>query len=94
LWFGLISRYQVKGRDVTVLNVDINNFDFDYVVLVKLSEDYRPSGMWKLSMDKIRSPCANREKFRKFQLTQKAFKQARNSRGVNFTQPFCGPCEP
>lgn len=70
------TRYQVKGRDATVLNVDINNFDFDYIVLVNLSPDYRPAGMWKLSVGRIRSLCADRVKFRKFQLTQKAFKQA------------------
>src|SRR5438876_8396184 len=70
------TRYQVKGRQEGMLNVDINNFEFDYVVLVNLSDDYRPSGMWKLSMDSIRSLCAERGKFRKFQLTQRAFKQA------------------
>jgi hypothetical protein len=70
------TRYQVKGRGETTQNVDINNFDFDYVVLVNLSEDYLPTGMWKLSMDNFRSLCADRGKFRKFQLTQKAFKQA------------------
>lgn len=69
------TRYQVKGRDVTTLNVDINYFDFDYLVLVNLSEDYRPSGMWKVSAEKLRTLCAARGDFRKFQLTQKAFKQ-------------------
>lgn len=70
------TRYQVKGRQEGTLNVDINNFEFDYVVLVNLSDDYLPSGMWKMSMDSIRSMCAERGKFRKFQLTQSAFKQA------------------
>lgn len=70
------TRYQVKGRQEGTLNVDINNFEFDYVVLVNLSDDYRPSGMWKLGMDSIRSLCAERGKFRKFQLTQRAFKKA------------------
>jgi len=69
------TRYQVKGRDATTLNVDINNFDFDYLVLVNLSEDFRPSGMWKLSAVKLKTLCAARGDFRKFQLTQKAFKQ-------------------
>jgi hypothetical protein len=70
------TRYQVKGRDATTLNVDINNFDFDYLVLVNLSEDYRPIGMWKLSAEKLRTLCVARGEFRKFQLTQKVFKQA------------------
>jgi hypothetical protein len=59
-----------------VLNVDINNFDFDYVVLVNLTEDYRPLGMWKLSADEVRRLAADRGKFNKFQLTQKEFTQA------------------
>lgn len=70
------TRYQVKGRDANVLNVDINNFDFDYVVLVNLSEDYRLLGMWKLSVDRVRQLATDRGKYNKFQLTQKAFKQA------------------
>jgi hypothetical protein len=36
------TRYQVKGRSAATLNLDINNFEFDYVVLVNLSDDYRP----------------------------------------------------
>ncbi|HSY64920.1 MAG TPA: hypothetical protein VK829_09985 [Terriglobales bacterium] len=70
------ARYQVKGRDASVLNVDINNFDFDYMVLVNLSDDYRPLGMWKLEAETIRASSAERGKFHKYQLTQKAFKQA------------------
>jgi len=70
------TRYQVKGRDATVQNVDINNFDFDYVVLVNLTDDYRPLGMWKLSVDQARQLAADRGKYNKFQLTQKSFKQA------------------
>ncbi|HLM83358.1 MAG TPA: hypothetical protein VK302_22350 [Terriglobales bacterium] len=70
------TRYQVKGRDATVLNVDINNFDFDYVVLVNLTDDYRPLGMWKLSVALARQLAVDRGKFNKFQLTQRAFKRA------------------
>ena len=70
------TRYQVKGRDASVLNVDINNFDFDYIVLVNLTDDYRPLGMWKLRVDQARELAADRGKYNKFQLTQKAFKQA------------------
>jgi len=70
------TRYQVKGRDASVLNVDINNFEFDFLVLVNLTDDYRPLGMWKLSVDRARELAADRGKYNKFQLTQKAFKQA------------------
>ena len=77
------TRYQVKGRDPTTPNVGFNNFDFDYVVLVNLDEDYRPNGMWKLNADKLRSLCAHRREFRKFQLAQKVFKQAADPIDVN-----------
>lgn len=70
------ARYQVKARNSATLNLDINNFDFDYMVLVNVSDDYRPAGMWKLGVDRIRALSAERGKFRKYQLTQKAFKQA------------------
>lgn len=70
------TRYQVKGRDESVLNVDINNFDFDYLVLVNLTDDYRPLGMWKLSVGRARELAADRGRHNKFQLTQKTFKQA------------------
>jgi len=60
------TRYQVKGRDATVQNVDINDFDFDYLVLVNLADDYRPLGMWKLSVDQARQLAADRGKYNKF----------------------------
>ena len=56
----------MKGRDATVQNVDINDFDFDYLVLVNLADDYRPLGMWKLSVDQARQLAADRGKYNKF----------------------------
>jgi hypothetical protein len=38
-------RYQVKHRHADVLNVDLNNFDFDYLVLVNMGDDYSLNGM-------------------------------------------------
>jgi len=32
------------------LNVDVNNFDFDYLILVNLSDDCGITGMWKLDV--------------------------------------------
>ena len=78
--FDLVSnegtRYQVKVRTPSTLNVDVNNFDFDYLILVNLSDDYRMTGIWRLGVDKARSLFTHREKFRKHQATQKAVKDA------------------
>ena len=41
-------RYQVKLRSPTTQNVDINNFDFDYIVLVNLDDGYLLTGLWRL----------------------------------------------
>lgn len=77
--FDLISadgkRYQVKQRGCYVLNVDVNNFEFDYLVLVNLADDYSVRGMWKLTVEKARVLFVHRENFRKYQATQKAVKQ-------------------
>jgi hypothetical protein len=69
------KRYQVKQRGCDVLNVDVNNFDFDYLALVNLADDYSIRGMWKLPVEKARALFVHREKFRKHQATQKAVKQ-------------------
>ncbi len=78
--FDLVSsdgkRYQVKERNPSTLNVDVNNFDFDYVVLVNMSDDYRVTGMWRLDVEQARSLFVYREKFRKHQATQNAVKNA------------------
>jgi hypothetical protein len=68
------SRYQVKQRSADVLNVDVNNFDFDFLVLVNLADDYRLEGMWRLPVETARTLLVHREKFRKHQATQKAIK--------------------
>lgn len=69
------QRCQVKQRGCDVLNVDVNNFDFDYLVLVNLADDYSVRGMWKLPVEKARTIFVHREKFRKYQATQRAVKQ-------------------
>lgn len=84
--FDLVStdgkRYQVKQRDPATQNVDVNNFDFDYLVLVNMSNEYRLSSMWRLPVDKARSLFVHREKFRKYQATQRAVKE--NAENVQF----------
>jgi hypothetical protein len=68
-------RYQVKCRNATALNVDINNFGFDYLVLVNLDNDYQVAGMWRISVADLRTLCSAREDFRKYQVTQARLKQ-------------------
>lgn len=69
------KRYQVKQRGIDVLNVDVNNFDFDFLVLVNLADDYRVRGMWRLPVQKARELFVHREKFRKYQATQKCVRE-------------------
>src|SRR5262249_37018321 len=68
------KRYQIKCRTPDVLNVDINNFEFDWIVLVNLDADYHLAGMWRLAVEQVKPLCAWREQFRKFQVTQTRFK--------------------
>jgi hypothetical protein len=75
------DRYQVKHRGEEVLNVDVNNFDFDYLMLVNLREDYSLKGMWRLPVAVARKVFVFREKFRKYQATQKSVKA--NAEAVN-----------
>lgn len=64
------ERYQVKFRSTGTQNVDINNFEFDYLVLVNLDDDYQLTGMWRISVAQAREIFTERLKFRKYQTTQ------------------------
>jgi len=68
------ERYQIKRRDEAVLNVDLNNFAFDQVVLVNLDQDYRLVGLWRMQVSTAQRLFVHREKYRKYQLTQTRFK--------------------
>jgi hypothetical protein len=68
------KRYQVKNRGAHVLNVDVNNFDFDYLMLVNLHDDYSLKGIWRLPVSVAREIFVRREKFHKYQATQKTVK--------------------
>lgn len=68
-------RYQIKHRSVSTLNVDVNNFDFDHIVLVNMDDEYQLIGMWRLPVERARALFVHREKYRKFQLTQEGFKR-------------------
>lgn len=62
------QRYEIKER--MAQNVDLNNFDFDFLILVNLDDFYRVKGMWKLSKEMAEKIFVWREKFRKYQTTQ------------------------
>ena len=64
------KRYQIKYRSLGTLNVDLNNFDFDYLILVNLDDDYRLNGMWRITSDQAREVFIWREKYLKYQATQ------------------------
>lgn len=68
------ERYQVKFRSVQTLNVDINSFDFDYLVLVNLDKDYQLIGMWRITAAQAKEIFVERVKFRKYQATQSKVK--------------------
>ena len=67
-------RYQIKYRSPATLNLDVNNFDFDYIVLVNLDARCEVDGMWLATMAQAKAIFASRDKFRKSQVTQNRFK--------------------
>ncbi len=64
------KRYQIKFRSVHTLNVDINNFDFDYLILVNLDENYQLIGIWRITAAQAKEIFVERVKFCKYQATQ------------------------
>lgn len=66
------KRYEIKYRSAQ--NVDVNNFDFDYLILVNLDDDYRLTGMWRIPCEVARQIFQYREKFNKYQVTQDKLK--------------------
>lgn len=68
--------YEIKYRSLTTLNVDVNNFDFDFLILVNLDDHYRLIEMWRLTSDQAKRIFIYREKYRKYQATQVKFKSA------------------
>lgn len=68
------KRYQIKYRSPRTLNMEVNNFDFDYLVLVNVDDNCVLSGMWLATTSQANEIFAQREKFRKSQVTQQKFK--------------------
>ncbi len=69
-------RYQIKFRGTGTLNVDISNFEFDFIVLINMDENYALGGIWRMDQKKAREIFAHREEYRKYQVTQRSFKNA------------------
>ncbi len=67
-------RYQVKNRAIGTPIVDLNNFDFDYLVLVNLDDDYRLAGMWRITAAQAQAITTFRPDYRKYQTTQNKVK--------------------
>jgi hypothetical protein len=67
-------RYQVKNRAISTQNVDINNFNFDYLVLVNLDENYQLIGMWRITTAQAQEISVFRQDYRKYQVTQTKIK--------------------
>jgi len=62
------KRYEIKHRRAQ--NVDLNNFGFDFLVLVNLDDDFRVAGMWRMTVDKAKEIFQWRDRFNKYQATQ------------------------
>jgi len=68
-------RYQVKYRSTSTKNVDLSNFEFEYLILINLSKQYVLTGMWCLPVGKARAIFKYQSRFRKYQVTQQKVKR-------------------
>jgi hypothetical protein len=68
------KRYQIKYRDTKSQNVDVNNFNFDHVLLVNLGSNYELMEVWEMDRCKAKKVFKKRAEFRKWQVSQKKFK--------------------
>jgi len=66
------KKYQIKYRNAQ--NVDINNFKFDYILLVNSTKKNPFGAIWCLTKSDAKNIFMQRKKFRKYQVTQKKFK--------------------
>lgn len=69
------ARYEIKYRSITTQNVDVNNFNFDYLVLVNLDDNYQLIEMWRLKFEMAEQIFTHRGKHRKYQATQDKLKR-------------------
>ena len=68
------KRYQIKYRKAQ--NIDINNFNFDYIVLVNLDDNYKLTGIWRATVTQAKDISGWREGkgYARNQFTQTKFK--------------------
>ncbi len=52
------------------LNIDVNSFEFDVLVLVNVDEQSRLHGRWRLGVKQAKALLTSRENYRKHQATQ------------------------
>lgn len=69
-------RYQIKHRAPGTGNIDLNNFAFDFIVLVNVDENYGVTGIWRMDQTRAKTSFVHRPDYRRYQLTQTAFKKA------------------
>lgn len=69
------KRYQIKYRSTGTQNVDVNNFEFDELILVNLDEEYQPTAMWRITVDHTKQIFTLRADHRKYQARQDKIKQ-------------------
>lgn len=71
------TRYQIKERSLSTHNIDVNNFDFDFLVLVNLDDAYHVLGMWQIDA-KLAKTIARHRQYKgidKWQIRQSTLKQ-------------------
>ena len=66
------ARYEIKYR--AAQNVDVNSFDFDFLILVNLDDSDQLTGLWKLSVADAKTILVFRPNHGKYQTTQDKIK--------------------
>lgn len=69
------TRYQIKCRADTTPNVDMNNFDFDYLVLVNLDASYQVREIWRITAEQAQAITTERTRHHRYQTTQAKIKE-------------------
>ncbi len=71
------ERVQIKYRAASAPSVDMNNFDFDTLVLVNLTDDYQVGGLWRITAAQAREIAAERigDGYHRYQTTQARIKE-------------------
>jgi hypothetical protein len=70
------ARYQVKYRADSTPQIDMNNFDFDYLLLINLDEGYRLREMWRITVEQAQAITTERigDGYHRYQTNQTKIK--------------------